>query len=215
MNCKEKKVVNVGIDLETLSTFPTAAIIAIAAKVFKMEPEEGFEGEQFRANINPMSCIVSGFHVEEETCSWWSERDDTVKKNILNPSFPSMHIASALNSFTEWIDWLKSNYECDDVVIWMEGTDFDGAILRNALRRTFPEKGRKAVPWHYRQLRDARTFILEGLRLFHGDVESPFELIPKPEKPFLQHDPMGDVEQMVWNIQYVNKLFTNVINKQK
>ena len=213
MECKEKKVINVGIDLETLSTFPTAAIIAIAAKVFKPVYDEDFDGEQFRVNINPMSCIVNGFHVEEETCKWWSEREDTVKKNMLNPSFPPQGIATALDSFVSWIEQLKLDYECDDVVIWMEGTDFDGAILRNALRRMFPERGRKAVPWHYRQLRDARTFILEGVRLFHGDVEDPFGLIPKPETPFLQHDPMGDVEQMVWNIQYVNKLFTNVIKR--
>lgn len=212
MNSK-KKIINIGIDIETLSTFPTAAIVAIAAKAFDVDQDYFEYNEQFRANVNVMSAIVNGFHVEQETCNWWAERTDEVKEITLDKKRPLLHIKEALGSFVDWIEVLKEKHECDDVVIWMEGTDFDGAILRNALRCTFPEKGRKAVPWNYRQLRDARTFILEGIRLFHGNVENPFELIPKPETPFLHHDPMGDVEQMIWNIRYVNKLFTNSIQK--
>ncbi len=216
MDCKKKKVINVGVDLETLSTFPTAAIISIAAKVFTPEHNELELHEykdEFLAYINPMSCIVNGFHVEEETCKWWATRSKEAKESIISSDVPQIKIKSALRLFTEWIEKIKSKYECDDVLIWMEGTDFDGSILRNALRRTFPEKGRDAVPWGHRQLRDARTFILEGLKFFFGETENPFERIPKPEKPFLHHDAMGDVEQMIWNIRYVTKLFNENIKK--
>lgn len=199
------EILNIGIDIETLSTFPNAAIVAIAAKVFFYDREN--EGcESFRANINPMSAIVNGFHVEEETCQWWGERSEEVKRIATDPERPLFHIKEALANFCGWVEDLKKKYKCDTVQVWMEGTDFDGAIIRNALRRCFPEKGRNVTPWHYRQMRDARTYIFEGMRLIKGRyVENPFECIPQPEKPFLHHDPMGDVDQMIWNIRYIDR----------
>lgn len=206
------KILNIGIDLETLSTLPTASVIEIAAKVFTMEPEET-DKEAFRVKINPMSCIIAGYHVEEETCRWWSERSEEAKKSMLDGSPVNIH--DAMEEFCGWLKDVKIKYGCDDILLWMEGTDFDGSILRYVLRREFPERGRKAVPWGHRQLRDARTFILEGLRLTHYELpDDPFSLIPMPEKEIVYHDPMGDVDQMIWNIRYVNGLLKRTtINK--
>lgn len=205
MDCKERKTIDIGIDIETLSTLPTAAITEIAARVFTFDEEERVE-EKLHVRINPMSCILAGFHVEEDTCAWWSNRDDEVKEKLMEPNGTWMNIKPALHLFAGWLGDLKGKYECDELRIWMEGTDFDGSILRHAFRKTFPERGRDAVPWNYRALRDARTFILEGLRMVYGEVDDPFSLIPKPEKPFLHHDPMGDVDQMIWNVRHVNEL---------
>lgn len=205
MDCKEKKTVNVGVDIETLSTRPTAAITEIAARVFTLVPEERVE-EKLHVRINPMSCILAGFHVETDTCEWWSKRDNEVKDRLLEPNGVWLNIKPALHLFAGWLGEIKDKYECDELRIWMQGTDFDGAILRHAFCQMFPEKGRKAIPWGYRQLRDARTFMLEGLRMVYGETDDPYSLVPQPETPFLHHDPMGDIDQMVWNIQYVNRL---------
>ena len=208
----EKKVINIGVDLETLSTLPTAAIISIAAKEFglgKGSQEDNYA--QFKVNINATSCAISGYHIEEETCRWWTERTKEAKESVLGGVVKNIH--DALKMFRDFIIDCKESNKADEVLIWMHGTDFDGSILRYALRKEFAELERKAVPWGHTSLRDARTYILEGVRLLYGDLDDPYSVIPKPERSFTVHDAMGDVEQMIWNLQFIHKSLTEKINK--
>lgn len=207
-----KKVINIGVDLETLSLLPTAAIISIAAKEFSLEAGDSEEHwAQFKVNINATSCILSGYHIEEETCRWWSEREQEAKESVLNGN--PQTIRYGLKMFRDWVLDTKESHKADAVHVWMQGTDFDGSILRYALRKEFPELGRDALPWRHADLRDARTYILEGIRLLHGDLEDPYSAIPKPEHPFSKHSAMGDVDQMIWNVQHVYHSLKQKINQ--
>lgn len=197
-----KKVINIGVDLETLSLLPTAAIISIAAKEFSLDADDSDEHwAQFKVNINATSCAINGYHIEEETCRWWSEREQDAKESVTNGT--PQTIQHGLKMFRDWVLDIKASHKADAVHVWMQGTDFDGSILRYAMRKEFPELGRKALPWGHADLRDARTYILEGVRLLHGDLDDPYSAIPKPEHPFSKHSAMGDVEQMIWNLQYI------------
>lgn len=210
----KKKIVNIGVDLETLSTLPTAAIISIAAKEFSLDANDQEEEHwaQFKVNINATSCALNGYHIEEETCRWWSEREQDAKESVLNGVVKTIH--DGLKVFRDWVLDTKSHHKADEVLIWMQGTDFDGSILRYALRKEFADQGRKAVPWGHTALRDARTYILEGVRLLHGDLDDPYSAIPKPEHPFTTHSAMGDVDQMIWNVQHVYQSLKERINQQ-
>ena len=207
-----KKVINIGVDLETLSTLPTAAIISIAAKEFTLEASDT-EGHwaQFKVNINATSCALSGYHIEEETCRWWTERDQNAKESILNGVVKD--IREGLKMFREWVLDLKEHHKADAVHVWMQGTDFDGSILRYALRKEFSTLERKAVPWGHADLRDARTYILEGVKMLHGDLDDPYSVIPKPEQQITVHSAMGDVDRMIWNLQHVYHSLNEKINQ--
>jgi len=200
----KEKIINIGVDIETLSTLPTAAIVSIAAKEFSLdETDDNYFVKQFKVNINATSCALNNYHIETETCQWWSERSDSAKDAVLNGDLKN--IKDALQMFRNWVLETLEESKSDEVHVWMQGTDFDGSVLRYALRKEFPELGRKAVPWKHDALRDSRTYILESVRLLYGEVEDPYSVIPKPKNTLIFHDPMGDVDQMIWNIQYIHK----------
>lgn len=205
-----KKIINICVDLETLSTLPTAAIISIAAKEFPLETDKEYFYKQFKVNVNATSCAISGYHIEEETCKWWSEQSINAKEAVMNGTPKNIH--EALKMFRDWVLELKDERKADEIHVWMQGTDFDGSILRYALRKEFAQYDREAVPWKYDALRDSRTYILEAIRLLYGDIEKPYSVIPKPERPFLVHDSVGDVDQTIWNIQYIHKSLKEKIN---
>lgn len=204
---KKKTILNIGVDLETLSTLPTAAIISIAAKEFNMEGYDMETYGQFKVNVNATSCALRGYHIEEETCRWWTENSADAKESVTIGTVKN--IGEALKMFRDWVLEQKASHKADEVHVWMQGTDFDGSILRYALRKEFGHLGREAVPWKHDALRDSRTYILEAVHLLFGDLDDPYSAIPKPERPFIKHDAMGDVNQMIWNIQQINKLLTN------
>ena len=86
----KKKVVNIALDLETLSRRSTAAIIGIAAKAFSLGESKvtGEKTEFFRA-VDGTSCAMHGFDIVEKA--------PTTKASV-----------------AARIDYMKSRFFCDN-----------------------------------------------------------------------------------------------------
>lgn len=117
------------IDLETMDTAPTAAIVSIGAVKFN---NDGILDE-FYATIDLQNAVDNGLTMSPSTVQWWinqTNKTDTFDSN------KSDLLASVLKAFSEWIGF--------DSVIWGNGADFDNVILRSAYNACdIP------VPWRY------------------------------------------------------------------
>ncbi|MBR1654864.1 MAG: 3'-5' exoribonuclease [Prevotella sp.] len=181
--------INIALDIETLSLQPTAAIIAIAAKTFELPGEEikRFSSREFFCNIDVVSSVMAGLTASDDTLQWWMEQDEEVQKVCFSPD-SSVTIKQALRKLKSFVARIRSKAE--GIAIWVEGTDFDIPILRNAYFRVLDEK----EPWDRSELRDARTVI----RLHNKPI-------PPPPYRICPHNPMDDVKQLIWNITNIYK----------
>jgi len=109
---------HVMIDLETLDTRPTAAIIAIGAVIFHGEGK----GREFYAAIDSVSSVRAGLTTNERTVKWWGEQSAEARKVFTDPD--RLQIYGALKAFAEFLP--------PDARVWGNGAAFDNAILANA-----------------------------------------------------------------------------------
>lgn len=145
------------VDIETLDTKPTAAIVAIAALVF--DPEDpSYNGPPFECVVSLSSNIQAKRTVSLETLTWWEQQPQAAKDAIAD-SFLSGNAARklepALDSFSDFVS------EVNPAAIWANSPSFDLAILRDALQNID-----YTVPWQFYQERDVRTLkamIPDGL----------------------------------------------------
>lgn len=204
-----KKLLDVMIDIETLSLSANAAIIQIAAKPFRLDGNEVILGtdkngkdvcDEFTIDIDATSCAMYGFDFDKCTIEWW-------RKNVpANEHFKSVHyaccIAFALESFADALTSWKEVTGSDEIVVWSQGSDFDIAVLRNAFRVVFGNEDK--LPWKYNNVRDARTYFLEAARLFEPDVEDPYSLI---KTDGTKHDALCDCEWSIKAVQWAYKRY--------
>lgn len=108
---------NVAIDLETMDTASTAAIVSIGAVKFD---KDGIK-DKFYAIIDLEDCVRLGLTMSPSTVKWWIRQ--TNKSDTFNDSL-SVNLALALIRFSEWIG--------HDAKVWGNGSDFDNVILSNA-----------------------------------------------------------------------------------
>lgn len=199
-----KKILDIAIDIETLSRKPTAAIIAIAACPFKLDGYGKPANEEmlFRT-IDASSCAMYDMDFSKGTVRWWSEQSDEAKAPYLKGE--SVPIKSALFDLNQTIEQWKATNGADGLRVWMQGTDFDGSILRNAFIMVFDDDKttveNKSMPWKHDELRDSRTFILEHMRVFHPEAEDPYSVIPKI-KGLVWHNACNDIKQLIHNVQF-------------
>lgn len=206
-----KKVVNIAVDIETLSKRPTAAIICIAAKPFSLGNNKVVEGSVFNQPVDATSCAMYGLDFDPNTVKWWSEQPQEAKEQFHYPC----SLWYVLRGLVEFIEGVKRNNEADDVVIWCQGSDFDIPILRNAFVVVNDDRAEKTVPWKYTNVRDARTFIYEGASLIAPEVGDPHSVIPaNPE--WKKHNALSDCDQLIHNVTWIyGKLHELMANKQK
>lgn len=129
---------NVMIDLETMDTASTAAIVSIGAVKFD---KDGISDE-FYSIIDLADCVQHGLTMSPSTVQWWisqPNKSDTFDGN------KSKLLSSALLKFGGWIP--------DNARVWGNGSDFDNAILRNAYNACS-----LSVPWKYYNNCCYRTF---------------------------------------------------------
>lgn len=126
------------IDIETLGTRSTSAIIQVGACYFNRDTGE--IGDTFTVNITPQYNL---FTTDTETMNWWNERPLEAQEAVFsNP----IGIETAIRDLHDFLDR-------DDVRIWSHAT-FDIPILLNA----FQVLGLK-FPIHYKKMRDIRTLM--------------------------------------------------------
>lgn len=231
------KKLDVVIDLETLSRRPDAAIISIAAVPFCTDTETledmkkaGLSGVPaydalmtdkdpvkdyaFYIAVNATSCALEGMNFEEDTIRFWKEASPEAKAAL--SSYEAVSIVSALHLLEHYLERLKETSGGGELVIWTQGTDFDIPILKSAFRKVLridPDQ----LPWKYNNVRDARTFILEGLNIAYGaeEIETSqlYEFLPKYDN-LIKHHSLHDAIRTALNVIYVKKMLASSIRQE-
>ena len=214
-----KQVINIAIDLETLSLESDAAIVAIAAVPFNpygsvegyidvFDVNAGRVGEtlgSFYEVVNATSCALAGMNIDMETVKWWSNQDEEAKAELLTRE--PMNIGAAMNAFHNYLESIVNAHNAE-IVIWAQGGDFDFPILTNAYRKVM--KGSK-LPWNYRDKRDARSIVLDTLERLYGREKNPYDRIPEMPfaEKFVKHSAYCDAHRTAWSVAYVHSLCQN------
>lgn len=192
-----RRVIDVAVDVETLSRRPDAAIISIAAVPFRKDGAEPPAAEHFFVSVNATTCALSGLHFDMETVRFWEHADKEAKAAL--QAAPARSLQEAVDGFVAYIERLKRDCGAE-VVIWAQGTDFDIPVLKNAILRV---SGEAELPWEYRNVRDARTYV-EELAETLGEHE--WEEVRKDmPKPTLRHSALADCRDMIARIQFVHE----------
>jgi hypothetical protein len=137
---------NVMIDLETMGTGPTAAIVAIGAVRFN---RCGLV-DTFYRNVSLRSSMSLGLKVDADTVMWWLQQGEEARAGLL---VDQVHLAPALQAFTVWCG--------PDPIIWGNGAASDNVWLRSAY-----DACSMPAPWTFREDRCYRT-----VRAMHPNAE--------------------------------------------
>jgi len=132
------------IDLETMSTEPNAAIVAIGAVVVNFE-KNGLR-EEFYRRISLESSVLSGGIIDPDTVIWWLKQSRLARREIYSAS------ATIEKSCTSFLEFVERNGGAGTVKVWGDGASFDNVILSSTFQRL-----RLPVPWKYWNDRCYRT----------------------------------------------------------
>lgn len=132
---------HVMIDLETLSTAPTAVVLSIGAVEFADNHVLRFVG----ANLRISEQVQAGLSVDDDVFRWWLQQSDAAR-DALSESEPLSPVSALRLIADEMKLW-------DDTTrVWANPASFDIAILEN-MHRAFGQE----VPWKHWNIRDYRT----------------------------------------------------------
>jgi hypothetical protein len=150
---------NFMIDIETLDTENTAAVISIGAVVFDPDTAE-VEDRVFHMNIDFEDALTHGTH-SEGTIKFWERQPAEAQATLFEPAPVSLE--EALKGFSKYV---KSWGTPKPKFIWGNSPSFDVAILRHACKQT----GQKFpfTPWVEMDVRTLKNLM-------------PKELIPSKE----------------------------------
>lgn len=128
------------IDIETLGTAPDALILTVAAQAF--DPlGVGIYDQSYYARVDFDSQIDRS--IEDGTLKWWASQNSMAREEAFAEQ-DRVEIDQMLDDLGRLI-WKSS-------VIWANGPTFDMTILEHAYK-----SHKKALPWQYYKVRDART----------------------------------------------------------
>lgn len=161
-------IADIMLDLETLSSAPDAAIVAIGAARFSSDPAVPIT-DSFYAIVDPCSSEAACGTISASTVKWWM-RQSAEAREIFSSENP-LKISEAL--------WLFKGF-CESaaprVRIWGNGASFDNVVLRSAY-----ERSGIGAPWAWRDDHCYRT--LKNLR-----PDIPFEPFPSAIPHRADHD---------------------------
>ena len=142
-------IMDVMLDLETLSVRPDAVILTFGACKFSPYKQHDIvDGIYFRVNVDEQ--IALNRHVDDNTVAWWGQQADDVREEALGEGN-----RDSLDEFTRSLN--RFIVGCDN--IWAQGPVFDIVILENLYRQL-----NLPCPWQFWQIRDSRTLLST-----HGD----------------------------------------------
>jgi hypothetical protein len=135
---------DVMLDLETMGTTNSAAIVSIGAVVF----DEKMIGQTFYARVSLADAMKHGGEVEGSTIMWWLRQSDAARQTLQDSPQP---LAVALTGFNAWLQDLS--LEAGGMLrLWGNGAMFDNVIIESAYRRLDLEPA-----WTYKAHRCFRT----------------------------------------------------------
>ena len=174
-----KKLINIALDLETLSLREDAAIIQIGACIPKFDrihlPVS--VNHEFEATIKYEEALHSEFHKDNETMEWWEKQDAHTRAYVFSGQ---ESYDEAFEHFVYWISSIKADGA--DVAIWGNGSDFDNRLLHYSLS-SFGYND----TWNFRNNRDLRTLK----QLFPVEVPLGLQSI-YTENSETKHTALGD-----------------------
>lgn len=145
------------LDLETMATTPTAAIVQIGAVLFNADRVDDWQVpldhhlRDFECTIALQSSLLAGLDLDSGTLAWWRQQSTEAKASI---SGEAVSLNIALENFTQWFWSLQPHLEKRPqsvIKLWAYGAAFDVAVLENAYNKCGLE-----APWYYRNVRDTR-----------------------------------------------------------
>ena len=138
------------IDLETMSTESTGALVSIGATLFDPEAGTVDDSRRFYTNVDLQSCIKAGLVVDGSTVMWWLLQSDAARKHLTTPK--STSLTQALLNLSGWIKTITVDKR--DVIVWGNGAIFDPVLLDNAYKAVSQK-----TPWFHYNVRDTRTVV--------------------------------------------------------
>lgn len=165
------KLIDITVDLETCSTTPNAAIMQLAAVAWDRNHDDSatfLKGARMMdVGVDLRTAVMDGFDFEPSACRFWHGNKQQAKDAVL--SLEAHSLKDVIEGFVKWIDDVRQDYCADAVCLWAQGSDFDIAIVRNALA-----KYGLRLPMSQEFLRDARSICLEiGAHLLRKDDVEP------------------------------------------
>jgi hypothetical protein len=130
------------LDIETMGTGPSAAVVQIALVGFNFETfEVQAATDVFDADVDLTSALMLGGVTDEPCVRWWRDRGG------FRPKGPARDLRSVLVLLRRWFDDRPSIER-----VWAQGPSFDIAVLEGYFRRAGMD-----CPWKYNAPRDTRT----------------------------------------------------------
>lgn len=143
------------IDLETMSTRPTAAIVSIGAVAFDYTDNDPIKNTFY---TNVVLDDSDGSQIDGETVMWWMEQSNEARKALTYPT--PIYLPFALENLKAFIEDNMDKY----TRLWSHN-NFDSPIIRDSFRRC----GLK-FPISFRRDRDIRTILDVYNDLYSADV---------------------------------------------
>jgi len=153
------KLIDVTIDLETCGLSANAAVMQLAAVAWDRTAEDSqavINRESFElvVGVDLRTAVMDGFDFDKGTLDFWKKQKDEVKAAVVDCDTHSMQ--DVMTFFVDWLKEVKKVNGADAICLWAQGSDFDLAIIKNALA-----KYDLRLPFSHKYFRDSRTFILE------------------------------------------------------
>lgn len=168
---------HVMIDLETLDTRPSAAIVSIGAVIF--DPRTGVcDDGTLYMELDWRDQVE--FHdrtKDPDTVAWWKKQPAIVRAS-LNPVNP-IELPDALEILRQFIP-------AEDSKVWANGDDFDIPILDDAYYKDGSLK-----PWKFWNTRDCRT-IKDLYQSMRGEFQRPAQDV--------RHNALEDAKQQAFDV---------------
>lgn len=135
------------VDIETLSSDPTAVVLSIGAVTFSSDRVTN----PFFRSVEIFSSLMAGCTIDPNTVEWWRQQSD-VAKQAAQPLKGKLVLVAALEDLAGYLQGADE--------IWAKGPDFDLVVLSQAYRAVGLRQ-----PWSYRYARDCRTiYALSGVK---------------------------------------------------
>lgn len=128
------------IDIETLDTASTSAVLSIGAVYF--DRKTGEIGKSFYSRISFVDAVSLGT-VSDSTMKWWSEQSKEARDEAFGGMEGAIDVAK---QFAEFIT--------PDAKPWGNGSIFDITILEHWFNKCGVQ-----VPWKFWNVRDVRTIV--------------------------------------------------------
>lgn len=155
------------IDIETLGTRPSAPVIQIGARLFRLptldryEPDTVLLGRSWLVNINVLDLLLHKALVDQDTVDWWGKQGPEAIAGLLSPQ--PVSIVAALRGLKMFVGSIGAEVG-DDVGglegVWANGDSFDIGLI-NILHEAVGLE----LPWAYNSPRDCRTLWVAAREL--------------------------------------------------